>query len=98
MNLWNIYEIFMKYYAKKKKKKKITIISSTQTDKWTLHTVFNPLSTRPHQNVGLVYIYIYNNSWLGFLKILNYVPKERDKYHTAKNEPSFVTVKSCDGS
>ena len=33
----------------------------------------------------------YNNSWLGFLKILNYVPKESEKY-TAKNEPSFVTV------
>ena len=31
----------------------------------------NPLSTRPHW---------YNNSWLGFLKILNYVPKEREKY------------------
>ena len=27
-----------------------------------------PLSTRPHQNVVW-----YNNSWLGFLKILNYV-------------------------
>ena len=33
----------------------------------------------------------YNNSWLGFLKLLNYVSKEREKY-TAKNEPSFVTV------
>ena len=54
---------------------------------------FNPLSTRPHQNVVW-----YNNSWLGFLKKnLNYVPKEREKY-SAKNEPSFVTVKCCDGS
>ena len=53
---------------------------------------FIPLSTRPHQNVVC-----YNNSWLGFLNILNYVPKEREKY-TAKNEPSFVTVKCCDGS
>ena len=54
----------------------------------------NPLSTRPHQNVVW-----YNNSWLGVLKILKYVPKEREKY-TAKNEPSFVTVtcKCCDGS
>ena len=34
----------------------------------------NPFSTRPHQNVVW-----YNNSWLGFLKILNYVPKEREK-------------------
>ena len=42
-----------------------------------------PLSTRPHQNVVW-----YNKSWLGF------VPKEREKY-TAKNEPSFVTVKCC---
>ena len=33
---------------------------------------FNPLSTRPHQNVVW-----YNNSLLGFLKILNYVPKEK---------------------
>ena len=27
---------------------------------------------------------------------MNYVPKEREKY-TARNEPSFVTVKWCDG-
>ena len=44
---------------------------------------------------------MYNNSWLGFLKILNYmymyVPKEREK-NSAKNEPSFVTVKSYNGS
>ena len=51
-----------------------------------------PLSTRPHQNVVW-----YNNSWLGFLKILNYVPKEREKF-SAKNEPSFVTVKCWDSS
>ena len=57
-----------------------------------LSIAFNPLSTRPHENVVW-----YNNSWLGFLKILNYVPKEREKY-TAKNESSFVTVKCCDGS
>ena len=56
------------------------------------HNSFNPLSTRPHQNVAW-----YNNSWLGFLKILNYVPKEREKY-IATNEPSFVTVKCCNGS
>ena len=46
----------------------------------------NPFSTRPHQNA-----FWYNNSWLGFLKILNYVPKEREKI-SAKNEPPFVTV------
>ena len=28
---------------------------------------------------------------------MNYVPKEREKY-SAKYEPSFVTVKCCDGS
>ena len=39
---------------------------------------------------------LYNNSWLGFLKILNYVPKERENL-SAKNEPSFVTIK-CDDS
>ena len=33
----------------------------------------------------------------GFLKILDYVPKERENF-SAKNEPSFVTVKCCDGS
>ena len=44
----------------------------------TVHLSINPLSTRPHQDVVW-----YNNSWLGFLKILNYVPKEREKY-TAK--------------
>ena len=37
-----------------------------------------PLSTRPHPNVVW-----YNNSWSDFLNILNYVPKEREKY-TAK--------------
>ena len=52
----------------------------------------HPFSTRPHQNVVW-----YNNSWLGFLKIVNYVPKEREKY-SSKNEPSFVTVKCCNGS
>ena len=54
--------------------------------------MINPLSTRPHQNVVW-----YNNSWLGFLNILKYVPKERDKF-SAKNEPSFVTVICSDGS
>ena len=39
---------------------------------WILSFI-NPLSTRPHQNVVW-----YNNSWLGFLKIQNYVPKERE--------------------
>ena len=39
----------------------------------------------------------YHNSGLGFLKILNYVPKEREHF-SAKNEPSFVTVKFCDDS
>ena len=57
-----------------------------------INKVINPLSTKPHKNVVW-----YNNSWLDFLKILNYVPKEREKY-TAKNEPSFVTGKCCDGS
>ena len=33
--------------------------------KW--HMYFNPFSTTPHQNVVS-----YNNSWLGFLEILNY--------------------------
>ena len=59
---------------------------------YRVHVAVNPLSTRPHQNVVWC-----NNSRLDFLKILNYVPKERAKY-TAKNEPSFVTVKCCDGS
>ena len=54
--------------------------------------LLNPLSTRPHPNVVW-----YNHSWLGFLKILNYVPQEREKI-SAKIEPSFVTVKCCDGS
>ena len=39
------------------------------------------MSTIPHQNVVW-----YNNYLLGFQKILNYVPKERERY-TAKNEP-----------
>ena len=34
---------------------------------------------RPHQNVVW-----YNNSWLGFLKILNYVPTEREKKSAKK--------------
>ena len=38
-----------------------------------------------------------NNSWLCFLKILTYVPKEREKF-SAKNAPSFLTVNCCDGS
>ena len=41
----------------------------------SVRRLLNPLSTRPHQNVVW-----YNNSWLGFLKILNYVPKEREKF------------------
>ena len=53
---------------------------------------FNPFRNKPHQNVVWC-----NHSWLGFLKILNYVPKERETF-SAKNEPSFVTVKCCDGS
>ena len=57
-----------------------------------LFLFINPFSTRPHQNA-----FWYNNSWVGFLKILNYVPKEREKF-SAENEPSFVTVKCCDGS
>ena len=52
----------------------------------------NPLSTRPHQNVVW-----YNDSWLGFLQMLNDIPKERETY-TANNEPSIFTVKCCDGS
>ena len=35
----------------------------------------NPLSTRPRQNVVW-----YNNSWLGFLKILNYTKRKRKIY------------------
>ena len=35
--------------------------------------------------------------YLCFLKIVNYVPKERETF-SAKNEPSFVSVKCCDGS
>ena len=42
------------------------------------------ITFNPDQNVVW-----YNNSWLGFLKILNYVPKEREKF-SAKNEPPFV--------
>ena len=34
-----------------------------------------PFSTKPHQNA-----FWYNNSWLGFQKILNYVPKERENF------------------
>ena len=61
---------------------------------WSRCQDFNPFSTRPHQNVVW-----YNNSWLGFLKILNYmyVPKEREIF-LQKNEPSFVSIKCCDGS
>ena len=44
------------------------------------------MSTRPHQNVVW-----YNNSWLGFLQILNYVPKEREKY-TAKMSPHLLQL------
>ena len=33
----------------------------------------------------------YNNSWSGFLKILAYVPKEREKVSAKKNELSFVS-------
>ena len=49
----------------------------------------------------------YNNSWLGFDFSKNSElctkrkkkqgGEKREKY-TAKNEPSFVTVKCCDGS
>ena len=39
------------------------------------YDMLNPLSTRPHQNVVW-----YNNLWWGFLKILNYVSKEREKF------------------
>ena len=39
-----------------------------------MQTLFIPFSTRPHKNVVW-----YNNSWLCFIKILNYVPKEREK-------------------
>ena len=46
----------------------------------------NPLSTRPHQNVVW-----YNNSWLGFLKILNLCTKRKRKIY-CRNEPSFITV------
>ena len=35
---------------------------------------FNPFSTRPHQTA-----FWYNNPWLTFLKLLNYVPKRRFK-------------------
>ena len=52
----------------------IFIQCSPFTSRSSMGTWFNPFSTRPHQNVVW-----YNNSWLGFLKILNYmyVPKER---------------------
>ena len=57
---------------------------------YRLCKTLNPFSTRPHQNVVW-----HNNSWIGFLKILNYictlyVPKEREKI-PAKNEPSFFS-------
>jgi len=35
--------------------------------------------------------------YIGFLKILTDVPKEREKY-TEKNEPSYIRVKCCYGS
>ena len=44
--------------------------------------IFNPLSTRPHLNVVW-----YNSSWLGFLNILNYVPKERENFSAKKMSP-----------
>ena len=56
-------------------------------------SAFNPFSTRPHQNA-----FWYNHSWLGFLKILNYVPREREKFSAKNDPPPFVTVKCCDGS
>ena len=52
--------------------------------------LLSPFSPRPHWNA-----FWYNDSGLGFLKILNYVPKEREKL-CANNEPSLVAVKCCD--
>ena len=66
----------------------------TKTSASALSTALNQFSTRPHQNVVW---YNYYNSLLDFQKILNYVPKERKK-KSAKNEPSFVTIKCCNGS
>ena len=64
-------------------------------DQFIPHGKLNSFSTRPHQNV--VWYKNKTKSWLGFLKILNYVPKEREIF-SAKNEPSFVRVKCCDDS
>ena len=61
--------------------------SSQTNNKFSL---LNPFSSRPHQNA-----FWYNNSWLGFLKILTYLSKERGKKISTKNEPSFVAVKCC---
>ena len=55
-------------------------------DQHDIPKTVNPLSTRPHQNVVWC-----NNSWLGFLKFLTYVPKEREKI-TEKYEPSRLKI------
>ena len=44
------------------------------------HMTINPFSTRPHRNA-----FWYNHSWLGFLKILNYVSKERENLMAHRN-------------
>ena len=47
---------------------------SSLSGAWCQILCINPFSTRPHQNA-----FWYNYSWLFFLKILNYSPKEREK-------------------
>ena len=55
---------------------------------------FNPLSTRPHQNVVW-----YNNSWLGFLKILISVYQKKERNILQKLSPHLsCAVKCCDSS
>ena len=66
--------------------KPIKIFYFTIYQNYWLRSIINPFSTGPDQNVVW-----YTNSWLGFLKILNYVPNERENF-SAKTEPSFVTV------
>ena len=71
-------------------------VSAWTTARETLSRVacggLNPFSTRPHQ-----YVVWYNNSWLGTILGTELCTKIKRNLF-AKNEPSFVTIKCCDGS
>ena len=57
---------------------KLLMQRSTCMCTWDFFSSFhhiNPFSTRPHQNA-----FWYNNSWIGFPKILNYAPKEEENF------------------